>query len=103
MSRLRRIFWPTPEETEADIAQYKAFFEDFKSKEMPKLQPCDDSGILRSEPFQHFYGDCETCGNYEEPYAGFITGGTCLKRNYIACGYGFTCDMHTSVHEGVEK
>lgn len=53
-----------------------------------------DNGLIVSDPFTGFIGDCEFCKHYDD-ISNLTTGGYCLS-HHVNCGYGFTCKDNTS-------
>ena len=53
-----------------------------------------DNGLIVSDPFTGFIGDCEFCKHYDD-ISNLTTGGYCLL-HHVNCGYGFTCKDNTS-------
>ena len=89
-NRFRRIFFPTEEEIKAERERLEKFVAEAKTKPKPNLiEDPTDKRLMKSEPFQHFYGDCTWCKNYVDG-PGVTEGGFCEKRG-LNCGWGFTC------------
>lgn len=53
-----------------------------------------NNGLIVSDPFTGFIGDCEFCKHYDD-ISNLTTGGYCLL-HHVNCGYGFTCKDNTS-------
>lgn len=96
-NEFRRIFFPTPEEEAEDAARLNELVAEAKSRKAERLIP-KGPVLLASDPFTHFYGDCEWCRNYLDANSGMTEGGDCLLHK-IPCGWGFTCKDFSSNEE----
>lgn len=56
-----------------------------------------DNGLIVSDPFTGFIGDCEFCKHYDD-ISNLTMGGYCLL-HHVNCGYGFTCKDNTSEYK----
>lgn len=69
------------------------------SSNLVKLIP-DSNGLLQSEPFTEFCGDCTSCTFYKSAHSNFVMGGDCTKY-HEECGPGFTCSAYAGPHAGI--
>lgn len=69
------------------------------SSNLVKLIP-DSNGLLQSEPFAEFCGDCTSCTFYKSAHSNFVIGGDCTKY-HEECGPGFTCSAYAGPYAGI--
>ena len=69
------------------------------SSNLVKLIP-DSNGLLQSEPFAEFCGDCTSCTFYKSAHSNFVIGGDCTKY-HEECGPRFTCSAYAGPYAGI--
>lgn len=94
-SNFKKSFFPIAKEREKLAQRMKLQESEFiESRKNIKLKPAENKLLWKSEPFDSFLGDCESC-SYSEPIRSFVTGLWC-KKHKIGCGYGFLCPENDS-------
>ena len=92
MIDFNKVFKKTESTTDINILIYNAI----KRRQTLNFKK-RSNGLIISDPFSGFIGDCEFCKHYDD-ISNLTTGGYCLL-HHVNCGYGFTCADNTSEYK----